>query len=51
MKEEWIDEGFKDLKDYEITRDIVVEMIREFVAEVIRDCADPDRTSPSWIPS
>ncbi len=49
MKEEWIDEGFKDLKDYEVVRDIVAREIREIVAVVIRDCADPDRTSPSWI--
>ena len=41
MKEEWIDEGFKDLKDYEV--------IREIVAQAIRDCADPTRTTPSWI--
>ena len=49
MKEEWIAEGFKDLKDYEVVRDIGAEGIREFVAVVIRDCADPDHTSPSWI--
>ena len=49
MKEEWIGEGFKDLKEYEVVRDIVAREIRESVAVVIRDCADPNRTSPSWI--